>query len=190
MFRMTRDFLEYGNHDRQTAFWWAVSASLLHSLGLEIGDGFSGYGFDYQDLIFDCIGLGFGMAQVWMPQLQNFNLKFSYWSARGSLVSPPRVTQDYDALTIWLTCNMHNVLPGQWGKYWPEFLQIAVGYGVDKNQTRSEIVFGIDFNLDVFSIGNPELDLVKRQLDLMHFPAPALESVEGSGFKAHLLHLR
>jgi hypothetical protein len=130
------------------------------------------------------------MAQVWLPSLQNFNLKCSFWSTKGSLVSPPHATEDYDALTIWMTCNLHNVLPSSLRKWWPEFLQLAIGYGVDKNQTRSEVVLGIDINLGAFSFDNKELGLLQRQLGLVHFPAPALKFTESSGLSGHLIHLR
>jgi hypothetical protein len=176
-FHMSREIMLYGGHSEATANWWGIGLSFFHSISIEIGDGFSPYGFSYQDLLFDLGGLGYGYLQTQVPYLNNFNFKFSYWSSQ--VRSPANFTRDYDAMTIWLAFNVHGLLPDSWKKYWPEFLQVAVGYSVDDNQSRSELALAFDINLGVFSIGNKELSLLRNIANYKHWPAPGVKFTEG-----------
>jgi hypothetical protein len=146
-----------------------------------------GPGFDYQDLVFNTAGIAYAWLQTDQPFLRNFNLKWSY-IPRGGFDWPPRFTKHYDAHTYWLTANVHNLLPSGMQSFWPEFLQIAVGFGVDENVTRRELVFGLDFNLDVFSTDSETLLLVRNTLNMFHYPAPAVKFTEDRGPKYYLFH--
>ncbi len=172
-----RNVMLWGGMDRSTAFWWAAGFGLWNGLQIEIGDGFSPYGFDYQDLVFDVSGVAYALLQSEIPALENFNFKFSYWSKTG-IQSPANFTQDYDAMCIWLTVNVHNLLPTAMQSYWPEFLQLAVGYGVADDQTRRKFAIGLDFNLEAFNLHNEDLLLPQRIVNLLHLPAPAIRIVE------------
>jgi hypothetical protein len=161
---------------------------MWNGLQIEIGDGMSQYGFDYQDLVFDMGGVAYGMLQSEVPVLQNFNFKFSYWSKKG-FTSPANFTQDYDAMTIWLTVNVHNLLPTSMDKYWPEWLQIALGYGVDDHETKREGVIALDLNFEAFKTENDNVRVAEKLLDLMHVPAPAVKFTERTPPKYYLFHL-
>jgi hypothetical protein len=172
------NILLWGGVDRSTAFWWSAGLGLWNGLQTEIGDGFSPWGFDYQDLVFDVAGVGFAMLQAEVPPLRNFNFKFSYWSKTG-IRSPANFINDYDAMTIWLAVNVHNLLPSSVSRYWPEFLQLSVGYGVAEGESRRRIAIGLDFNLEAFDFNNEEVLCAQRVLNVMHYPAPAVKIVEG-----------
>jgi hypothetical protein len=186
-FHSFRNIMLWGGYDPSTAFWWAAGTSAFFAVSIEIGDGMSPYGFSAYDLAFNLGGLGYGMAQVTFPFLANFKLKWSYVPADGYRW-PPRFTDHYDAHTYWLTINVHNLLPHDWRDYWPEFIQLAVGYGVDDRQTRREAVIGLDLNLGAFGVENRDLRLVQQTLDLFHFPAPAVKFTGGKEPRWYVLH--
>ncbi len=177
-FKIGRNVLLWGGHDPGAALWWAAGIAAWHSLEIEIGDGFSEYGFDYRDLLMGFTGIGYGILQTQIPFFNNFNFKFSYWSNLGSK-TPASFVSDYDAMTIWLTANVHNLLPASVNRYWPEFIQLAVGYGVADSQTRREIVIGFDFNLEAFAPCNNDMLLIQRTLNTYHLPAPAVSFSPG-----------
>ena len=189
IFHLVRDVMLWGGYGNATANWWAIGLSSFHGLSVEIGDGFSPYGFDYQDLLFNFGGVAYAFLQTEFPYLQNFNFKFSYWSSKG-LKSPANFTEDYDALTIWLSMNMHEILPEPVGKFWPEFLQVAVGYGVGEHETKREFVIGLDFNLEAFQFHNDDVLLAQKILNTMHFPAPAVKFTPRREPTYYLFHLR
>lgn len=186
-FRLAHQFLLYAGWSPGKALWWSAGLAAFHSLQIEIGDGFSPWGFSYEDLTMGMLGISYGVLQSEIPFLRNFTFKFSYWS--GALKSPANFTNDYDAMTIWLATDVHNLLPQSLDGYWPKFLQIAVGYGVGWERTRREFVFALDFNLEAITPCSDEMLLGQRVLNTMHLPAPAVKLTTGKGplwYGAHL----
>jgi hypothetical protein len=186
-FHTFRNVMLWGGYRRSKALWWAAGAAAFFALTVEIGDGLSDIGFDYQDLVFNMSGLGYAVAQTEVPFLRNFNFKWSYVPA-GGYEFPPRFTRHYDAHTYWLTFNVHNLLPSPLQNYWPEFLQLAVGYGVGNNVTKREGVIGLDFNLGVLCAPNEDILLVRKTVDMFHIPAPAVKFTEDQKPKYYLFH--
>lgn len=187
-FNTLRNVMLWGGHDPETARWWGAGAAAFFALTVEIGDGLGGVGFDYQDLVFNAAGIGYAWLQTEVPFLKNFGLKWTYLPREG-FDFPPRFTQHYDAHTYWLTANVNELLPASLEPYWPDFLQIAVGYGVDENMTQREAVFGLDYNLEIIPTHNENLLLFQRTLNLFHYPAPAVKFTETKGPKYYLLHM-
>ena len=187
VFKIARETLLWGGHDHSTAFWWATGLALFNGLQIEIGDGFSAYGFDYQDLLFDFAGVGYAMLQSEVPFLENFDFKFSYWSQTG-VKTPIQFTKDYDAMTIWLSLNMHNLLPGKVGEWWPKWLNVAVGYGVDDRETRREFAISFDFNFEGLSTQSEDWLWAQRLGNLWHPPLPAVKYTTGRSPMYYLAH--
>ncbi len=188
-FKSIRNLMLWGGYSKSKATFWACGLALWNGLRIEIGDGFSPYGFDYQDLTFDMAGVAYGLLQTEIPVLQNFNWKFSYWSAKG-IASPANFTNDYDALKIWLTANVHNLLPQTWRPYWPEFIQLAVGYGVDQGFHTREFIFGLDFNFSAFDTGNEDILFAQKMVELFHIPAPAVKFESGQAPEYYLFFVK
>jgi len=186
-FHTFRNLLLWGGFQPPTAFWWAAGTTAFFALSIEIGDGLSPYGFCVQDLIANGVGLAYAMLQTKFEYLKNFNLKWSYVAPDGYRW-PPRFTDHYDGHTYWLTFNMHNLLPGKVGESWPEFLQLAAGYGVDDNMTKREFVIGLDVNLGALSVHNEDWLLLSKTVDMIHFPLPAVEYTEGKGVRAYMFY--
>jgi hypothetical protein len=189
-YKILRNILLWGGAERSTAMWWAAGIAAFHSLQIEIGDGFSPYGFSVEDLCMGMLGVGYGVAQSEVPYLQNFNLKFSYWTNLG-VRTPANFVSDYDAMTIWLTVNVHNIMPETCQPYWPAWLHLAFGYGVDAGATKREFVFGFDFDLEsMFTPKSDHLLLVQRIVNTMHLPAPAVKFTPGMEPRYYLLHFQ
>jgi hypothetical protein len=188
LFKSIHNILLWGGCDRSTALWWGAGYAFWNGLETEIGDGFSPYGFDYQDLVFDIAGVAFGLLRTDIPFLQNFDFKFSFWSAAG-FRTPANFTTDYDAMTVWLTANVHNLLPVAIRDYWPRFLRLGVGYSVDDRETRAEVAVGLDISIEsLFRAPNEEILMVQRALDIVHLPLPAVKFTQGKVPRYHLAH--
>lgn len=175
-YRAFRDILLWGGHDRSTARWWAAGISAFAGLSIEIGDAVSPYGFDAKDIVFNLFGIGYGILQEEVPVMRNFPLKFSYWSTTG-LRSPANFTTDYDAMTIWMGVDVHGLTGEE--TWWPDWLGVAVGYGVDEQATRSEVLLSFDVNLEAFDFGNPDVRLFQSMANLVHLPLPGVKFTEG-----------
>lgn len=188
-FKGLRQVMLWGGYSPEAAFWWPAGVAMFQALEIEIGDGFTPYGFDPEDLLFGLAGIGYGMLQTAVPYLNNFNFKVSFWPAQG-FTTPANFTSDYDAMTVWLTANMHNVLPGAVGENWPEWLQVGVGYGVGWGVSRRELVIGLDLNLEGFHTSNDHVLLVERSFNNLHWPAPAVKLTEGKGPLYYGLHFK
>lgn len=176
-FHTFRNIMLWGGFEPSTALWWAVGTSAFFALSIEIGDGVSDYGFDYQDLVFNFSGIGYGILQTQFPVLKNFNFKWSY-VPRDGYRFPPHFTNHYDEHTYWLAVNVNGLLPAALEPYWPDVLQIAVGYGVDDGISKREGVIGLDFNLEVFPTHSEDLLLLQKTVNMFHIPAPAIKFTE------------
>jgi hypothetical protein len=187
-FHTFRNLLLWGGNQPATAFWWSAGLATFFTVSIEVGDGLSSWGFSFEDVAADLMGIGYGILQTQSPILRNFNLKWSYVPSNGYRW-PPHLTANYDAHTYWVTVNVHNLLPTTMRSYWPEFQQLAAGYGVDDHQTKHEAVIGLDFNLNIFQ---PESDIVKllqREISMIHLPAPAVKFTEHKNPRYYLFQL-
>jgi len=171
-YRLQRDILIWGGHSADFSTLTSALLTFSFALGIEIGDAFSIYGFDYQDLIFNIGGLGYGFLQDKVPVLQNFKFKWSY-IPKEKFNFPPRFTNHYDDHIYWLTVDIHNLFESSFGKYWPEFIQPAVGFSVEDLGNRREFIVGLDFNLlPLFDHSDENWDFAGKFVDLFHIPAP------------------
>lgn len=124
-----------------TGFGYDLSHVLGGTLGLlytsyvEILDGYSkDFGFSPSDWYADFAGASFFVAQHFVPVLQNFQPKFMYvkpsWIGEKNRREAESFIDDYSAQTFWMSINIHNLLPKKIKAYWPDFLELTVGYGV------------------------------------------------------------
>ena len=187
IFQATNDILRWGEHDKDAAFWWATGISTFHAFVVEVGDGFTEYGFDYQDMLSNWTGVGFGILQQRVPILNNFELKWSlyYPLNRHSF----KVNDLYDYHFYWLSAKVNNLLPKSLEPLWPDWLQIAVGYGAADNVTRREFAVGFDYDLEMIPIEGTDINLVKKLLNLIHLPAPGVKFSRGHSPEFRLLLL-
>jgi hypothetical protein len=175
-FNTFRNLMLWGGYEQFTADLWAAGAAAFFAVAIEFGDGVTpDYGFDYQDIVFNFAGIGYGWLQTKVPFLKPFRFKWSYIPDDGYKL-PVRFTDDYDAHTYWLTCDVDKLLPESVEPYWPDFLQVALGFGVDDRVTKREFAVGFDLNLEgLFHTKNEDWLLVEKEINMFHIPAPAIK---------------
>lgn len=191
-FKAINEIMKYGEFSTKNRIITSLALPFSYALGIEIADGFSPYGFSNPDLLANCIGISYGFLQEQYPYLQNFNFKFSYYPTPYSLAklndwSP---SDDYGGHIYWFSPNLHRILPKSFSQYWPDYLNIAVGYGIDHNYgTNRKYVIGFDWNLDAFRVKNKGLKAIKNIANYLHFPAPGVRKVSGKPVSYELLLL-
>jgi len=188
-FHLFRNIMLWGGYEPSTADWWALGSTAFFAVVVELGDSFTPqYGFDYQDLTFNFGGIAYGFLQARIPFLRNFNFKWSYVPNDGYRF-PVRLVEHYDDHTYWLTCNLNNLLPKSLEPYWPDFLQPAIGFGVDDNWTKREFLIGFDLNLEeLLHTENEDWLLVEKTVNKFHIPAPAIKFTEQKAPRYYLFH--
>ena len=160
MFHSIYDILRWGGHPENQSFWWATGVSAFHAFTVEVGDGLSEYGFDPKDLIANWSGVAYSMLQEKVPFFKNFEAKWSlyYPLERHSF----KINDLYDYHIYFLSVKVNNLLPMQLEKYWPDFLQIALGYSGRDNVTTREYVLSLDYDLTKIPLRGDGWDLFKR----------------------------
>lgn len=177
-YKLSKNLLEWGGYPEKNSKYVAVLLSLGLGVMVEVGDGFTKYGFDYQDLVFNTMGLGYAYLQDVYPVLNNFNFKWSYIPTHN-VRFPPNLTSTYYAHIYWLTADMHNLLGNSAINIWPDFLQIGVGFSISEDYNR-EFILGFDFNLNkIFKSDNKDWNLLINTANMLHYPAPGIKFSKG-----------
>lgn len=173
----------------------ASAFGLLSQTYIEIKDGFAiNTGFSPSDFAADFLGVSFFYAQHYVRFLQNFSPKWQY-TPPGMIGVPLKARtntflDNYNATTAWWSIHMHNLLPGK-NNFWPKWLNIAVGYGINGYYTSNisrRFVIGLDYNIvELLPDGVPFWNWLKQSFNLIKLPAPAVE-FSSYGTKFFLLY--
>ncbi len=182
---------EWSGFDKQKSLIYACSLSLLYQTYVEIIDGFTAnLGFSWGDFSADLLGAGYPLLQQKVPILKNFNLKISFEKSLSFKHHTHRVIfDDYESTYDWLSINVKNLLPTSMQKYYPSFINLAIGHSVKNlifGKPYHELYIGIDWNLEGLPGDFWLWKLLKRNLNYYHFPAPTIRiypDVVWFGFK-------
>ncbi len=186
--------MTWGGFDESTVLWTSISIPAFHALTVEIGDGFTRYQFAPDDLLFNALGISYGVLQLHYPVLQNFVFKWSYFPTTH-LEKKFNLTNDYDGHIYWLALNVHNLLPKDYKNLWPKYLNLAVGYGAKNASVGSsepivrKFAIGLDYNLLSLPITGETWDVAKNIFDKFHYPAPGIRFIENQPAEAKLFLL-
>ena len=117
---------------------------------------------------------GLGTYSVYIgdkyPFLKEFKLKLSYHRSER-YNSQESFIKDYQGMTFWLTYQLNNLMPENMNNILPDFLNLAVGYGVDKPHGSVEIYLAPDINLTrLIKTNNRFLNKTIHFLDYVHIP--------------------
>ena len=172
---------------RLNAAWKGAGVSLAIGAAKEVADGYYN-GFSAIDLGVDAIGAGYAVAQAYLPVLEKITPTFSVApqafltkrGARGALV-------DYSNQTVWLSANVHDLLPSAAAKAWPSPVRLSVGCRAFGGASPSEYVVGLDLDAARLPGNNPTWMRVKSLLHSVRLPGPALV-MSGNGRKAFGLY--
>ncbi len=187
----------------EAATVWGGIGGLAYSTYVEILDGYgTQWGFSPSDFYADIAGSALFIGQHYWPFLQNFTPKFQYIPAdwHGDLKRQPHhfFIDDYSSHTLWLSVNVHNMLPAQAQKYWPRWLSLSFGYaarslcapgyqGGECDPAKSEPIYpdvwgspryviALDYNLvELLPDGGNFWNWLRQTLNMFKLPSPAVE---------------
>lgn len=167
---------------------------LLYQGYVEVMDGFGkNWGFSPSDMYADIAGFGYYLAQYYVPFLQNFTFKATYFPASWYNEKPRREASmfidDYSSWTWWLSAKMCNLTPASWK--WPRWLDLAFGYAardlhLDPDGYKGKLRFSLalDYNIvELLPDGGNFFNWLKQSFNYFKFPAPAIEFGEGVRFR-------
>jgi len=173
-------FMWAGINKRTALLYGGLVAFTFHTF-TEIRDGFSaGYGFSWGDLAADFVGAAYPALQNYYSALQPFDFKISFYpSQKFKAGEYATVLDDYESTYHWLTINITGLLPQRAKKYFPDFINVAIGHSV-KNLNgigggNHELFLSLDWDFEALPGENKFWKSVKRILNYYHFPAPAIK---------------
>jgi hypothetical protein len=174
---------EWAGFSKKTSMWLGTLFSLAYMTDIEIEDGFAReWGFSPGDQIFNTLGAFYPVLQDAYPVLKEFNFKWSYYPSE-ELQSGEKhgaFLDDYNGQTMWLSIGIHQYLPKSAKKYWPDFFNIAFGYGVEKYydipNRYQNFYIALDYDLRKMIPGNSKFMVWLKDV-INHFrlfPAPGI----------------
>ncbi|MDA3884359.1 MAG: DUF2279 domain-containing protein [Candidatus Delongbacteria bacterium] len=184
----------WSNMKEETALWTSFGFSVFVQVMIDVKDGYAPHwGFSLYDVGAGALGASFQVFQFYYPSLNNFKLKMSYWYKDDDYGSYPRdyaanifeelPVEDYPNQTYWLCWNVDQVIPKKYDKYWPDFLDIAIGMGVDDQidypDTNGSVEWYLAFDYDieemVKNVDSPIIKSIAHYLNYIKFPSPAIK---------------
>lgn len=202
-----------GLNNTQSALCGA-GISFMFQTTVEVFDGFSsGWGFSMYDMAANAGGTAMFLSQQLGWGEQRMVLKYSihatpYSRYRPDVLGsnfPERLLKDYNGLTYWVSINPASFLRNSRVKL-PNWLSLAVGFGAEGMTGGSfnpttvdgkaipvfdryrQYYLGIDFDLARIKTGNRFLHDLFRLVNIVHFPAPALELAPGRRPRWHAIY--
>ena len=157
------------------ADWTGVILASLMMLEIEIYDGyFEEWGFSIGDLLANEIGALWPLLQRRIYPLEKVNFKISY--LRSSEHSHNQFfIEDYGGMTFWFCYDIQSLLPTNAQHIWPDFLDLALGYGTTKKTGGElEVVLALDYDLTKLPLKSKVLRNIAKILNNVHFPSPAI----------------
>ncbi len=173
---------------------------------IEILDGVSAqWGASATDIVANFAGAGIATLNEGLWNGQRLQMKLSFHPTPYSKIRPEllggvatKFVKDYNGHTTWISVRVNSFLPeGKTEKFWPDWLNLAVGYGAegmlggydDPNgewTTREYRQWYLTCDLDLSQIKTRSgfLKFLFGTFSFLHLPAPALEySRKGLVFK-------
>lgn len=186
-----RGAFEWAGFSPTASVWMGAAFSVAYMTDIEIEDGFAtDWGFSPGDQICNVTGALYPVAQYYWKPLRSFNLKWSYYpseelsggSKNGAFLD------DYNGQTMWMSVSVDDMLSGNAKKFWPDFLNVAVGYGVNDythyDRRYADYYIGLDLDWTKIIPGNSKFMLWFKNV-INHFrflPLPVL-NINKNGVK-------
>ena len=182
-----------GMHEKQ-ALWYGAAFGSGLQLAIEMKDAYAPYwGFSKWDLALGSTGALWPVAQYYNDNLKAINFKFSYYKQsdiyweldrqRGKEANQYAWQDDYPNQTYWLTFDINHFAETC---CWPDWLNMAVGFGLDDTQYLNEVdtkiggnnewYIALDYDIPKMlkKWDSPTGKKVKHWLNYFHFPAPTI----------------
>ena len=204
------EFYRWAGVDHRKRLLVGAPMGLIYLTGIEIMDGHSeGWGFSWGDMLANTTGSVILIGQELLWKEQKMVLKVSshlspYANYRPDLMGSvwyERLLKDYNGQTYWLSMNV-NSLTG-WDK-WPEWLNLAVGYGADgmissnynkkiyensdSFKWQKQYYVALDLDLRKLPVKSPFLKGVFNLINFIKVPMPTIEFNQKGSPNYHILY--
>ena len=193
------DIMKWSGVPEKKSIWYGGAYGAVFLTTIEILDGFSAeWGASWGDLLANSSGSALLIAQELLWKEQRIQFKYSFYPSKYAEINPEllgkntiqQMLKDYNAQTIWFSCNIHAFIPKS---KVPNWLNIGIGYGVDgmtsgslNNQTEileggcidnkrtRQFYLSLDVNLRKIDTGSDFFNKTLKVLSFIKIPFPAI----------------
>ena len=186
--------MKWAGMQEEQALWYGAAFGSGLQLAIEMKDAYAPYwGFSKWDLALGSAGSLFPVAQYYNDDLKAINFKFSYYKQsdiyweldrqRGKEPNKYAWQDDYPNQTYWLSVDVNRFTETC---CWPDWLNLAIGFGLDdtqylnENNTKmggnNEWYIALDYDIPKMlkKWNSPTGKKVKHWLNYIHLPAPTI----------------
>jgi hypothetical protein len=186
--------MKWAGMQEEQALWYGAAFGSGLQLAIEMKDAYAPYwGFSKWDLALGSAGSLFPVAQYYNDDLKAINFKFSYYKQsdiyweldrqRGKKPNKYAWQDDYPNQTYWLSVDVNHFTETC---CWPDWLNLAIGFGLDdtqylnENNTKmggnNEWYIALDYDIPKMlkKWNSPTGKKVKHWLNYIHLPAPTI----------------
>ena len=186
--------MKWAGMQEEQALWYGAAFGSGLQLAIEMKDAYAPYwGFSKWDLALGSAGSLFPVAQYYNDDLKAINFKFSYykqsdiyWELDRQREKEPNKyawQDDYPNQTYWLAVDVNHFTETC---CWPDWLNLAIGFGLDdtqylnENNTKmggnNEWYIALDYDIPKMlkKWNSPTGKKVKHWLNYIHLPAPTI----------------
>ena len=184
--------MRWAGMNKKQALWFGATFGSGLQLAIEMKDAYAPYwGFSTLDLTIGSVGAFLPIAKYYSRTLRAFDVKLSYWKQHNTywdLESQREKTpnkyawqDDYVNQTYWLSVDLNH-----FNEKIPEWLNIAIGFGLDETQYldehntkmggNNEWYIALDYDIPKMlkRWNSPIAKKIKHWLNYFHFPAPTI----------------
>ena len=170
--------LVWSGLDSSRALWYSGILAFTFQIYVEVEDGFHpDLGFSLGDAVADIAGSALPIFQSNNSFFKSISPK---WSALPSsnLKNHRTIIDDYESQYYWLSFNLHDLLEKSCPSFIPNFLNVAISYGVTnldlKENGERELYVGLDCDFNKLPGDGDFLSALKHTMNYIHFPAPTI----------------
>jgi len=199
--------LRWAGYPKKTALWLGGTMGFFLQAPVDIWDGFyDGYGFSWGDILANTAGAALFLAQESAWDEQFVRLKFSYSPSGYSHYNPVELGAtpiksfflDYNGHTQWISGSLGRLTGIE---SIPAWLCLSIGQSAGGMTDREfnlpefpeieryrQFFISVDVDLARLDIKNPYLRGFLYLINVLKFPAPALEYNRINGFRVRPLY--
>lgn len=168
------------NYEKATIY--SAIIGLGYGLYTETFDGFTkNEGFNLTDFSFNILGAAYVLGQYYYPELKNFQPRFSYYPSKeffDNELNNKNIFTDFGGQKFWIGIRIKEYLPQIISEYWPSFLIISAGMGVNEysesKYQKNEFFISLDFDAEEIPLYGSFWQFIKNTLNYFHFPMPGI----------------
>lgn len=184
---------------------------LVFQTGVEILDGKSAqWGFSWGDQLTNIAGAGIFILEDHLWDEQRIKLKYSFMRSPYARYHPSllgenvyqEVLKDYNGQTHWASFNIASVLQLKQESRFPDWLNVAFGYGVDgllggydnddfpgiSFERKRQYYLSLDIDLSRIESNSDLLNALKKAFGFIKIPSPTLEFNQGGGMNYYWMY--